>query len=40
MPVKQVDINEELKKHGHPKSRQRNGINRTLAEAKSELKQH
>jgi len=38
--AKQSEINEELKRHGHPKSRKRNGINRTLSEAKSELKKH
>ena len=40
MPVSQTEINEELKRHGHPKSRQRNGRNRSLAEAKTELKNH
>ncbi len=39
-PVKLSEINEELKRHGHPKNRKRNGINRTLTEAKSELKKH
>jgi len=40
MPVTQVEINTELKRHGHPLSRKRNGKNRTLAGAKLELKGH